>query len=436
MKFKQLLVLMSGLALMMTGCTDNCRQVRTYRKQIPVKVTLEELRKPVTSTAPQQLIEPGKIYAKDNYLFIVEVKKGIHVIDNANPSSPKFISFLPIPGNVDLAVADNTLYADSYIDVVALDISNPAAIKEAGRVESGFTGGLVGRTSWSYDNQTRTINDYKEEITTETFDTDCEGNYGFIPYPIALYWFGRAYLQSDFVNFSAGSKSNSGTTSPSTTGQGGSMARFAIMNNQLYVVNSSVMQLFDISTLSKPVKGKTINLGWGIETIFPYQDKLFIGAQDGMHIYDASTPGDPKQLSLYRHIRSCDPVVVQGNYAYVTLRGGGFCGGAQNVLDVVDISNPSMPTLAKSYPMDGPYGLGVDFPNLFVCEGPKGLKVLKMTDATNLTQVQAFSDMNAYDVIPLRSTLMLIGKDGLYQYDYTNPTNLRQLSKIAVQPAY
>ena len=35
---------------------------------------------------------------------------------------------------------------------------------------------------------------------------------------------------------------------------------------------------------------------------------------------------------------SCDPVVVQGDYAFVTLRGGTECQGFSNQLDIIDIS--------------------------------------------------------------------------------------------------
>ena len=178
MKTNPLLLLVLPF-LYLTGCTDNCEQVRTFRKYTPVQISVADLRKAVSSGAPQPLVEPGKLYVKDQYLFIVEVKKGIHVFDNSNPSSPKAISFLPIPGNVDIAVRDNILYADSYIDLVALDISDPAAITEVSRTETGFQNGQVGRMYWSYDAANQKVNDQREEIATETIKTDCEGTFNF-----------------------------------------------------------------------------------------------------------------------------------------------------------------------------------------------------------------------------------------------------------------
>ena len=127
--------------------------------------------------------------------------------------------------------------------------------------------------------------------------------------------------------------------------------------------------------------------------------------------------------------------MVHENYAYVTLRGTSTCGvpGTQDVLDVIDISNLSAPRVAKSYPLETPYGLGIDYPTLFVCQGNKGLRVFDASNPLDLKARQTFANVNALDVIPLSKTLLTIGKDGLYQYDYSDPDNLRLLSKISAQ---
>jgi len=219
------------------------------------------------------------------------------------------------------------------------------------------------------------------------------------------------------------------------------MARFALYNNFLYTVGQSDMQLFNIEDAAQPVARNRINLGWGIETIFPYKDKLFIGSQTGMHIYDNANPANPVRLSTFQHARVCDPVVVHDNIAYVTLRNGTQCGGFINQLDVIDISSLTNPRLIKSYPMQNPHGLGVDFPNLFICEGKDGLKSLDARSALDVKQLEHITGMNAYDVIPLgrfagTETLLMVGQDGLYQFDYSNPAKLRQISKLTVNRPY
>src|SRR5690606_11985836 len=112
--------------------------------------------------------------------------------------------------------------------------------------------------------------------------------------------------------------------------------------------------------------------GWGIETIFPFDNKLFIGSTTGMHIYDIGNPASPEAMAVYNHVTACDPVIVNEKYAFVTLRSGNFCQPGTDLLEVIDIEDPYHPRLLKSYPMENPHGLGLSGDNLYVCEGNHG----------------------------------------------------------------
>ena len=48
-------------------------------------------------------------------------------------------------------------------------------------------------------------------------------------------------------------------------------------------------------------------------------------------------------------------------------------------------------------------------------------------------QLEHRKDFNAYDVIPYKDVLILIGSDGLYQFDYSDPKNLKQLSRLTIE---
>ena len=425
-KFLSKTLLMAALATAFVSCKDNCTQTVTYRGTESVRVTLNELRTGIKTLPAQDLENPGKIYVKDNYLFINEVKKGIHIIDNSNPSLPKAISFIQILGNVDIAVKGNILYADSYTDFVALDISNPNAVKEVSRTKEVFSNGQVDGIGWNYNPNDQTIYDSRYKMYTTTQEVACEQQQSQLYYGSSSSWDGAGF-----------SSSSTKSTSPTTSGVSGSTSRFAIVNERLYAVSQSEMKLFNLQNPSNPTKDGSLNLGFGIETIFPYKDKLFLGTTTGVQIWDNKNPMKPTYLSRLDHARACDPVVVENDIAYVTLRSvDNFsrCGGAiSNQLDVIDVSNPASPILKKVYQMDSPYGLGIDNKKLFICEGTKGLKTFDATDIMDIKQLQHFKEMNAYDVIPLNNTLMLIGKDGLYQYDYSNPNSLKLLSKISVR---
>ncbi len=213
-------------------------------------------------------------------------------------------------------------------------------------------------------------------------------------------------------------------------GKGGSLARFAVTDQNLYAVTFEHLKRFDLSIPSQPDYADSAYLGIGIETIFPYGDNLFIGTRDGMQIYDISTPALLIRLSTYQHIYSCDPVVAQDNYAYVTLNSNNlWCGRSVNRLDIIDISNLSNPKRIAEYTMEGPQGLGIQGKLLFVCDN--GLKVYDATDKTDIRLLQHFG-IKATDVIPNGDMLLVIGDDGLYQYHYDG-TQLSLLSKIPVE---
>jgi len=93
---------------------------------------------------------------------------------------------------------------------------------------------------------------------------------------------------------------------------------------------------------------------------------MFIGSETGMYIYDVKRPDFPQFLSSVSHVRSCDPVVSAGKYAYVTLNSASIrCGRGTNVLMIYNVSNPLYPILEKEIPMNAPKGLGIDGNKLF-----------------------------------------------------------------------
>lgn len=212
------------------------------------------------------------------------------------------------------------------------------------------------------------------------------------------------------------------------------MARFTISQGYLYTVGDASLNVFDIGNPTMPEHTHTVHLGWGIETIYPYEDKLFLGSRTGMYLFDNSQPSMPVLMSEFSHWNSCDPVVVEGNTAYVTLRGGNTCDGFVNQLEIIDVSDISAPRLMSTWPMDGPYGLAIRNQTLYICDGLSGLKVYNVLDQKSIELLSHDVRMSTYDVISLSDThLLCVGGDGLYQYDTADKNNLKILSVIPVQ---
>lgn len=223
-------------------------------------------------------------------------------------------------------------------------------------------------------------------------------------------------------------------------GQGGSMARFTVSGDYMYTVQYETMKVFDLSIPKEPVylENKDQYLRFGAETIFTMDTLLFIGSQDGMYIYNITRPDFPQQIGQAHHITSCDPVVAQGNYAFVTLNtANSWCGRNTNMLQVYDISNPYSPQLKTTVesPLQSPKGLGVDGEKLFICDA--GIKVFDISDPEkpvwidDLGHISEIGNIETYDIIPLGEILLIIGNDGLYQVDYTGE-QLEFISKIEV----
>ena len=420
----QLLALISLLftaGAMLQGCEDKCETVTSYITMEPVYMTTEEVRNGFGIEDPHPIETSGKIYVYGDYLLVNEPSKGIHIIENKD-CNQKPIHFIAIPGNYDMAVKDFILYADSYVDLLAIDISNLPEITLEKRVENAFPYFNQGWNLGYIPTEDEVIITRWEEKEVVEKVTGCQD-------------VGAIFLEGGvlFMTADASSASKSSYTSP-TVGIAGSMARFAITGENLYAVDNSSLRVFDITTQTDPVQGNVVDIGWGIETIFPYKDNLFIGSNTGMYIYDNSNPSLPTLRSQFNHVRTCDPVVVDDKYAYVTLRSGNECDGFTNQLDVLDITNLNAPFLVKSYPMQNPHGLSIDGDLLFITEGDFGMKVF---DATNRDEIGSHlldnvTNIHGFDVIAFNEQAILIGEDGLYLYNYTDPTNLEICGFIAV----
>jgi hypothetical protein len=220
---------------------------------------------------------------------------------------------------------------------------------------------------------------------------------------------------------------------PSSSGAGGSTARFTISGNFLYVVDNTSLKAFDISNTNiAPVLKSTINLGINIETIFPYQDKLFIGSSFSMHIYSLLNPEKPTKLAeaVYIVRMSCDPVVAKDSTAYATLNATGPCGGGLSQLVVYNIKDITRPVLQTTRSLSAPHGLGISDSALYVCDGGAGLNVYNIRNTYSPQLLRTITGDTFFDVIPYGNILICQVTGGIALYDITSRLQPVFLSRI------
>lgn len=388
----------------------------TYTDYVPVYLSQAEI-DAVKSEAPRALEQPGKLYLHNDLILINDFEKGIHVLDNSDKTKPVNLGFIAIPGNHDLLVKEAAgrlvLYADNYRNLLALDITDVSNVKVLKRLRGVFDSFYE-----QPDQDGKIFVGYEEKLVTVSY-RNCPNIY---PGPLV-----------DMPVAPPAPDSGGGEGAS----QGGSLARFAALDDYLFTIDGNAIQTFRLETLDNPTLFNRVPVTFGIETLFPYRgesgDQLYVGGNAGLYIMDASNPANIKEQGRIDHVQSCDPVVVQEELAYVTLQGS--CFNQANRLEIISVANPAQPELLSDYALQEPFGLGIDGDTLFVCDGEAGLKVYtNAREPEGLELFKQFADIKARDIIPYAGTAIVIAENGFFQYDYSNIASgeMTLLSKILV----
>ncbi len=149
------------LAFILFSCKDTPIIGVTVSKYKPVLIARSSLPYSVFVQSPSNISNPGKYLVNNNYLYVVEKYKGVHIFNNTDPKSPQNLAFVAVPGIETISILNNTLYVDNSTDIVALDLSNPANPTITSRIQNvlpqpGPPDGLpldsqVNQTTWPHN---------------------------------------------------------------------------------------------------------------------------------------------------------------------------------------------------------------------------------------------------------------------------------------------
>ena len=422
MKHKILpLVLVVILCLQLTNCNND----DSNEFQDPVEVTVpvikskSEVRNSIAIMNAIPTNSDGKIYVYDDLLFYIAQNSGIHIFNNQNPATPQNISFIQLEGVHDISIKNDILYADNFMDLVVFDISNISDIQLVNVEEDMLEYyAIFPEDSMYYQSNIFPSNDdeFVANYTTVTMERDEVEN------SLDIFW-------NSISIFEGGALANDAGV---TIGTGGSYAKFQILRNALYTIDAYKLNTFNIadynsiSLVSETWLGDWF--GGELETTYILKDYLFIGATNGMHIVGLQDEFNPVYTSSFTHATGCDPVVVEGNTAYITVRGGNSCGAIEDQVNVIDVSDITMPTEYSTYFLSSPYGLGIRDQVLYVCNDA-GINVFNAQNPNEIVLVNTF-EITSKDVIPLPSHLISVGENVIHQYNYADNFGLELISTL------
>lgn len=406
-------------AILLVSCTDDSGTVEVdYLEATAIYGDIDEIRAIPLNEDGRTIQNPGKIFIGDGFILIGEEGQGIHVISNQDRSNPISENFIQIPGNKEFFVSGNTLYAESYYDVIKIDVSDPFNAQLISRSKNAIQDYFIndkGETliGFSYIEKNIVL-DENDDFMKEVIDDQ------LVYLDFAKNVIPKSSVPSSFAGNSAQSI--------------GTLNRITKSNNHIYLVSNSNMIIIDDNDFESDVI-RLENIKEDMETVFPYQNKLFVGSKTSMSVFDISNNSIPSELSDFEHATSCDPVLPYSDVAFVTLRTADFspCPGNSNSLLVIDISDVSNATQLHEIQLASPYGMTIINNHLLVANGTSGLSIFNVEDPRNPQLVQKNEDIVAYDIIADPNNadyLFITGQEGMTQYEIDEDFKIIFKSKI------
>ncbi len=404
------------LALFTTSCDKDDDNGGLAKFAVPTVKSLAEIRSNVSVTNARATQSNGKIYVAEHYLFYIAQESGVHVFDNTNPSAPQNIAFINLSGVHDIAVKGNYLFSDNFVDLLVFDISDIQNITLVRTVPNSIA----------------FFPEYPEDAEYYDYTTEPSQDEIITGFTVEM----RNRPQGQEIVMANDALANFESASGGNVGVGGSMARFQINNNALYTIDSYKLNVFNITDPAAAFFDKEVFMtqwfgGGEFETLFIQKDFLFVGSTTGMYTVNAEDEFNPFFVSGFAHATACDPVVVFGNTAYITVRGGSTCGAIEDQINVINVTDIANPTLLSTYYLNEPYGLGIKNGVLYVGCGTNGLKIFNAANSAGLVLANSYAN-NVKDVIPLDSHLITVGDNTITQYSYGPNFTLIQLSQITL----
>ncbi|WP_321419932.1 PGF-pre-PGF domain-containing protein [uncultured Methanomethylovorans sp.] len=210
---------------------------------------------------------------------------------------------------------------------------------------------------------------------------------------------------------------------------GGSISNVVVVGNYAYAAQGQDMLVIDVTKTSNPSEvGKLTTLSL-INSIVVEGNYAYIANGDnGLQVVDITNPTAPTIVGTYTYNSGAAyGVTVANNYAYVANGNSG--------LVIVDITNPAAPTFKGRYDTPGyAYGISVVGNYAYVADGGNGLVIVDVTNPAAPTSLSSYDTVKA-NAVTVSGNYAYVADDsnGLVIVDITNPAAATYTGKYDTQ---
>lgn len=405
------------------SCEEKIDSELRYEAYEPVYMTRAKLESSIKILQPQKIHSIGKVISHNNYIFVNDPGKGIHIINNHKPKAPKTVAFLQIPGNYDIAIQNNLLFADNATDLLAFSIKNINVPVLLSRSRDAFEEVFPEGNPHFYhlDPHLGIIVDWKLQHVVEKLDPD-----GFPEFFTS---------NGNTIELTTTDFSKKHITRPfHPSGLSNSLSRLRVSNNQVYTLLGKSIGVYQFTNPIAPIKLNTIATNKTAETLFLHKEMLFAVGKKETQLFSLEKPESPAFLSSTEHWTSSSSAVLHNKKVILTHHTSTDNKTESDQLSVLDLQNVYEPKVQFSFAMTNPLGLALYKQHLYICDGNAGLKIHKSDTSQKMTSraEMQYPEIHAVDIIPLKNTLLLIFDDGIKQYAVEKNNTLKEISLISI----
>lgn len=354
----------------------------------PVYLGFDELRQPLVVQEQERITGYTNYLHYESYLFINEDNKGIHVLETAENMAPQYIAFLVVQGNRAMHVKDGYLYADNFVDLLTIDISDKNNFHIAHRTEDVFPNNpfqVIGSATdlTSFDETRGVVIDTKLTQTPVSED--------------------KKYVENRF----------------------GSVIDIKTEGDLLYAIVDDKVLRFDISepteiaSLPNLPTYKRAQYEGKIDSLTPVDGYIVTQTSDNrIDIYDSTTLPNPDYTTHYTLPESYRLLEFSEGRAF----GWKYCRNCTDedshltLFTLEDILNP---TEERSIDMDVPTSIALENDYLFTCHKREDLIVNQLRTDGESETIETGHDIFCAEVTTNHNRVFIKNDRGITQYDYS-----------------